>query len=76
MVDGDNPLSADETSALLAPFLGEKRTMHDIESASNALEGAMRARGFLFHRMFIPEQKPVGGEIRLQVLGIKLAPSR
>ena len=72
VVDGDNPLSADETSALLAPFLGEKRTMHDIESASNALEGAMRARGFLFHRMFIPEQKPVGGEIRLQVLGIKL----
>ena len=72
VVDGDNPLSAAETSALLAPFTGENRGISDIEKAASALERAMRDRGFAFHRMFVPEQKPVAGEIRLQVIAFKL----
>ena len=70
VIEGDNPLSADETSALLAPFIGEKRTLRHIEGAANALERAMRERGYAFHRMFVPVQKPSAGEIRLQVIGI------
>ena len=72
VIDGDNPLSADETRLLLTPFIGEKRSLRDIEAAANALERAMRERGFAFHRMVVPVQKPTAGEVRLQVIGITL----
>lgn len=71
-IDGDNPLSEDETRMVLAPFVGPKRGLGDIESAASTLERAMRDRGFAFHRMFVPVQKPVDGVIRLQVIGIRL----
>lgn len=71
-IDGDSPLTAEETRSLLAPFLGEQRTMGHIEGAARALERAMRERGFAFHRMFVPAQKPAGGEVRLQVLRFTL----
>lgn len=72
VIEGENPLSADETSLLLAPFTGPKRTLRQIEEAANAMERAMGERGYAFHRMFVPAQKPSAGEVRLQILGIKL----
>lgn len=72
LVEGDNPLSEDESRAVLAPFVGPNRKLSDIEAAATTLERAMRDRGFAFHRMFVPVQKPVDGVIRLQVIGIKL----
>jgi hemolysin activation/secretion protein len=72
VIEGDSPLSADEAALLLAPYVGEKRKLSDIEAAAAALERAMRERGYSFHRMFVPVQKPAGGEVRLQVIGIKL----
>jgi hemolysin activation/secretion protein len=72
VIDGDNPLSAEETRAVLQPFVGKARALRDIEAASAAMETLMRKRGFAFHRMFIPVQKPSDGQIHLQVIGIKL----
>jgi hemolysin activation/secretion protein len=72
VIEGDNPLSAEETGQLLAPFTGSKRTLRQIEEAANAMERAMRERGLAFHRMFVPAQKPSAGEVRLQIIGIKL----
>lgn len=72
VIDGDNPLTADETRAALQPFVGKARTLRDIEAASAALENLMRKRGFAFHRMFIPIQNPSDGDIHLQVIGIQL----
>ncbi len=72
VIEGENPLSAEEAARLVAPFVGEKRKLTDIEAAAGALERAMHERGFSFHRMFVPVQKPAAGEIRLQVIGIKL----
>lgn len=72
VIEGDNPLPADEAARLVAPFVGEKRKLSDIEAAAGALERAMHERGFSFHRMFVPVQKPSAGEIRLQVIGIQL----
>ena len=68
VIDGELPLSTSEVEALLAPYLGPKRSLRDIENAANALERAMRDRGFAFHRMFVPAQRPSGGEVRLQVV--------
>ncbi len=72
VIDGENPLSAEETRAALQPFVGKNRALRDIEAASAALEALMRQRGYAFHRMFIPVQKPSAGDIHLQVIGIKL----
>ncbi len=72
VIEGDNPLSADEAALLVAPYLGAKRKLSDIEAAAGALERVMRERGYSFHRMFVPVQKPAAGEVRLQVVGIKL----
>ena len=72
VLDGEIPLTAEETRAILAPFLGEKRTLRHIEAAAAALERGMKERGFVFHRMFVPAQKPVGGDVRLQVIQFKL----
>ena len=72
LVEGESPMSEDESRVVLAPFLGPNRRLGDIETAATTLERAMRERGFAFHRMFVPVQKPVDGVIRLQVIGIKL----
>lgn len=72
VVEGDSPLSTEEARVLLVPYVGPGRKLSDIEMAASALERAMRERGFAFHRMFVPVQKSTAGEIRLQVIGIKL----
>jgi hemolysin activation/secretion protein len=71
-IEGDMPLAADEVQTVLAPFTGPGRTLQNIEEASNALEKAVRDRGYAFHRIFVPVQKPANGEIRLQVIAFKL----
>jgi hemolysin activation/secretion protein len=72
VIEGDSPLTAEEATRLVAPYVGAKRKLGDIEAAAGALERAMHERGYSFHRMFVPVQKPSAGEIRLQVIGIKL----
>lgn len=67
-IDGDNPLSEAETEALLAPYVGERRTLDQIEQAAAVLERAYRTGGFSFHRVIVPVQKPVGGEIVLKII--------
>lgn len=71
-VDEGVPLSGPELQALLAPYVGPGKTMRDIEGAAKALEQNLRSRGYAFHRVFVPEQKPVGGVIRLGVIQIKV----
>lgn len=56
-VTGDNPLPADETQALLRPYLGEQAGLLGLQNAADALEQAMRARGHSFHRVVIPPQR-------------------
>lgn len=72
VLEGESPLSAEETQAVLAPYLGDKRSLRNIEAAAAALERAMRERGFAFHRTFVPAQRPVAGEVRLQIIRFTL----
>ncbi len=67
VIDGINPLSEAETATILAPYVGEKQTLAQIEAAAKALENALRERGLVFYRVFVPSQKPQSGEIRLQL---------
>ena len=72
VVEGDNPLSAAETDALLAPHLGQHKSLDSIDAAATTLESAIRARGHAFHRVIVPAQRPVAGELKLQILRFAL----
>jgi len=71
-VEGDALLSESELDALLAPFVGEKRSLSQIEEAARALENNLHDRGYVFYRVFIPAQKPVDGVLVLQVIHFNL----
>ena len=52
-VTGDNPLSAAATDAALHPFLGQYGELGGLMAAVDALEQALRAAGYSFHRVSI-----------------------
>ena len=68
LIDGNSPISPAETEKLLAPFTGDQRALSQIEKAAMALEKAMRDEGYVFHRVFVPVQKPKDGEVTLQII--------
>lgn len=70
-VEGENPLSAAETEALLGPYRGEQVTLDQLQSAAAALESELKARGFGFLRVVLPPQE-ARGVIRLRVLSFRL----
>lgn len=72
VVEGENPLSAQDTEAILARHLGEHKSLATLEAAARALEDAIRSRGFAFHRVIVPAQRPVSGELKLQILHFPL----
>lgn len=72
IVEGENPLSPQQTDAVLAPHLGTHRSVDTLEAAARALEQALRDRGFSFHRVIVPAQRPAEGEVKLQVLQFAL----
>lgn len=72
-VEGENPLSEQETQAILAPHLGRHTSLSTIEAAAIALETVLRERGYSFHRVILPAQRPTEGEVKLQVLQFSLA---
>jgi hemolysin activation/secretion protein len=74
VLEGDpNPLSQPETDAILSRHLGTHKSLDSIEAAARALEDAMREKGFSFHRVIVPAQRPAAGELRLRVLRFNLA---
>ena len=73
VVEGENPLSDQETQAILAPHLGKHKSLTTLEAAAIALENALRDKGFAFHRVIVPAQRPVAGEVKLRILQFPLA---
>ncbi len=72
VIDGGVPISDQETRAVLAPFVGTNKTLADIEGAAQALERDLRSRGYAFHRVFVPQQKPEQGVVKLGVIQIRV----
>ena len=72
VIDGGVPIPDQDTQALLAPFVGAKKTLSDIEAAAQALEKDLRSRGYAFHRVFVPQQKPEQGVVKLGVIQIRV----
>lgn len=72
VIEGDNPLSPQETDAILAPHLGQHKNLKTLEAAATALEATLRERGYSFHRVIVPAQRPTAGDLKLQILRFDL----
>jgi hemolysin activation/secretion protein len=69
---GSNVLPIREVESAVYPFLGETKTLADVEQARDALVAAYRKAGFGTVSIDIPEQSVEDGVVRLKVLEGKL----
>ena len=67
-VEGNSRLSESDIEKAVTPFLGEGKSIADVEAASAALEKAYHAAGYLTVLVSVPEQKVDDGVIRLLVV--------
>ncbi len=64
---GDIPLSSEETTRALAPFIGTQGTLETLQKATAALEETLKDKGFALHRVSLPPQE-IGKKITLDVV--------
>ncbi len=67
-VEGNTVLPAERIERAVFPFLGEKRTVADVEAARTALEAAYRDAGYGTVLVDTPEQRINAGVVTLQVV--------
>jgi hemolysin activation/secretion protein len=65
---GNTVLSAESIERAVYPFLGEARTVADVEAARAALETAYRSAGYGTVVVDTPEQQIIDGIVTLQVI--------
>ena len=66
-VQGNTVLSGRKVEAVLLPFMGEQRTLADVEAARAALERAYQDAGYLTVFVDLPEQRVTDGLVVLAV---------
>lgn len=67
-VTGNSVLAALAIEQAVYPYLGEGKTIADVEAARSALEKAYHEAGYLTVFVNIPEQQVEGGTVRLEVV--------
>ena len=68
VVDGNSVLGVEAIERAVSPFLGERKTLREVEAARAALERAYHEAGFLTVLVSIPEQKVDDGTVALHVV--------
>lgn len=68
VVNGNTVLSVTEVEKAVYPYLGENRSIDDVEKARTALETAFHKAGYLTVFVNIPEQEVNAGVVQLEVL--------
>lgn len=68
VVDGNSLLSDRTIEKVMATYLGEAKTLRDVDGARSALERAYHDAGYLTVIVSIPEQKVDSGEVALHVV--------
>ena len=68
VVDGNSLLDEGAIAASMAPFLGESKSLKDVEGARAALEKTYHDAGYLTVLVAIPEQSVDGGAVALHVV--------
>ncbi len=72
-IEGDDPLTEQDTQTLLAPYLGEHEGFLGLQGAAESLEELLRERGYAFHRVTIPLQRISSGRIRFVIRAYRIA---
>jgi len=75
-VEGDNPLSAAETRRVLEPYRGRQSGLEGLQAATEALQQALRSRGYTFHEVTLPPQTLDGGTVKLRVTALEIGKVR
>lgn len=68
LVEGNSTLSVHTIETAVYPFLGERKSIAEVELAREALEKAYHQSGYLTVFVNVPEQKVDGGAVRLRVV--------
>jgi hemolysin activation/secretion protein len=66
-VDGNSVLPSGDIEKAVYPFMGEQKTIADVEQARAALEKTYQQAGYLTVSVSIPQQEVNTGQVRLQV---------
>lgn len=64
---GDIPLSSEETTRVLAPFIRGDGNLTTLQQAGAALEAVLKAKGYALHRVTLPPQE-VGNKVTFNVI--------
>ena len=64
---GDIPLSSDETTRILAPYIRADGNLTTLQQAGAALEAALKEKGYALHRVTLPPQE-VGSKVTFNVI--------
>ena len=64
---GEIPLSSDETTRILAPFIRSNGNLSTLQQAGAALEAALKDKGYALHRVTLPPQE-VGNRVTFNVI--------
>lgn len=67
-IEGNTVLSVTDVEQAVTPYLGEGKTMADVEAARATLEKTYQDRGYLTVFVDIPEQQVSQGVVQLKVL--------
>lgn len=67
-VEGNTLLAPEKVEGILARYVGEGRTLDDINAAADALRRAYEALGFPVVKVFPPAQEAATGRIKLKVI--------
>lgn len=67
-IEGNTVLPAAQVEAAVLPFMGEHKSMKEIEAARAALEQVYQQAGYLTVLVDVPEQRIDAGVVRLSVL--------
>ncbi|MBC7917299.1 MAG: ShlB/FhaC/HecB family hemolysin secretion/activation protein [Rhodoferax sp.] len=64
---GDIPLKSEDTSRVLAPFIGPNGTLDTLQRATAALEAELKSKGYGLLRVSLPPQE-VGNKVTLHIV--------
>jgi hemolysin activation/secretion protein len=73
VIEGNTVLSAEDIERSVYRFMGEKRTIDDVDAARGALEKTYRDKGYGTVSVDIPEQQVASGVVSLRVLEGRVA---
>lgn len=71
-LSGNTLLSTEKLQALIAPYIGSKRTLGDVQRAQSLIEQAYRDLGYGTVQVTLPEQDITSGVIRYRILQPKV----